>query len=111
MRVALVIAAENIKKSDKLLMVKVKTVGGERQVIAGIAKYYKPEDLVGKKVLVVANLKPAKLMGRESQGMILAVDDSEVGDRIWPPSSVVPSQSGPLGNGRSGRASTCSVEG
>lgn len=75
-RVAEILAAEKIKKSDKLLKIQVKTVGGERQVIAGIAKFYEPEDLVGKRVLVVANLKPAKLMGQESQGMILAVDDS-----------------------------------
>ena len=49
----------------------------ERQVIAGIAKHYTPEELVGKKIVVVANLKPAKLMGLESQGMLLAASDEE----------------------------------
>jgi len=51
-------------------------IGNERrQVIAGIAKHYKPEDLIGKLIVVVANLQPAKLIGQESQGMILAASD------------------------------------
>ena len=49
----------------------------ERQVIAGIAKSYQPEDLIGKKVVIVANLQPAKLMGLESKGMILAVENKD----------------------------------
>ena len=49
----------------------------ERQVIAGIAKSYQPENLIGKKVVIVANLQPAKLMGLESQGMILAVENKD----------------------------------
>lgn len=79
LRVAEVIKAEKVKKSEKLLKLKVKLDSEERQVIAGIAKSVVPETLVGKKVVIVANLQPAKLMGLESKGMILAVE-SEAGD-------------------------------
>ncbi len=79
LRVAEVIEAEKVKKSEKLLKLKVKLDSEERQVIAGIAKSVVPETLVGKKVVIVANLQPAKLMGLESKGMILAVE-SEAGD-------------------------------
>ena len=75
LKVAEIIGAEKIKKSDKLLKLKVKIEEEERQVIAGIAKSYLPEDLLGKKVVIVSNLQPAKLMGEESRGMILAVED------------------------------------
>ncbi len=77
LKTAEVIAAENVSKSDKLLKLKVKLENEERQVIAGIAKDYSPADLIGRKVVIVANLKPAKLMGLESKGMILAVQDDE----------------------------------
>ena len=73
--VAEVINAEKLEKSEKLLKLKVKLDNEERQVIAGIAKTYSPEELVGKKVVIVSNLKPAKLMGQESNGMVLAVED------------------------------------
>lgn len=79
LRVAEVIEAEKVKKSEKLLKLKVKLDSEERQVIAGIAKSVVPETLVGKKVVIVANLQPAKLMGLQSKGMILAVE-SEAGD-------------------------------
>jgi methionyl-tRNA synthetase len=77
LQVAEVIEAENVKKSKKLLKLKVRLGNGERQVIAGIAESYKPEDMVGKKVIVVENLQPAKLMGQESKGMILAVENMD----------------------------------
>ena len=77
LQVAEILEAENIKKSKKLLKLKVKLGNGERQVIAGIAESYKAEDVVGKKVIVVENLKPAKLMGQESRGMILAVENTD----------------------------------
>jgi methionyl-tRNA synthetase len=79
LKVAEIITAEKLEKSEKLLKLKVKIGDEERQIIAGIAKSYKPEDLINKKVVVVANLKPAKLMGQESQGMILAVEDEKGG--------------------------------
>jgi methionyl-tRNA synthetase len=72
LRVALVLAAEPVPKSRKLLKLRVSLGVEERTVLAGIAEHYGPADLVGKKVVVVANLQPAKLMGVESQGMILA---------------------------------------
>jgi methionyl-tRNA synthetase len=77
LRVAEVIEAKRIPKSDKLLQLKVKLENEERQIIAGIAKHYAPEDILGKKIVIVANLKPAKLMGMESQGMLLAVENSD----------------------------------
>jgi methionyl-tRNA synthetase len=75
LKVAEVIDAEKIKKSKKLLKLKVKLGDEERQVVAGIAQSYEPEELIGKKVVIVANLQPAKLMGEESKGMILAVEN------------------------------------
>ncbi|MDS0525343.1 methionine--tRNA ligase [Clostridium sp. SHJSY1] len=79
LRVVKVIACEPVKGAKKLLKLKVDLGGEERQVVSGIAKDYKPEDLVGKNVVLVANLKPVKLRGELSQGMILAAstdDDS-----------------------------------
>ena len=75
LKIAEVIEAEKVKKSKKLLKLKVKLDNEIRQVIAGIALSYKPEEMIGKKVVIVANLQPAKLMGEESQGMILAVEN------------------------------------
>ncbi len=77
LRTAEIISAEKVARSDKLLKLKVKLEKEERQIIAGIAKSYQPENLAGKKVVIVANLKPAKLMGQESQGMILAVEKND----------------------------------
>ena len=77
LKVAEVVEAERVPKSEKLLKLKVELDNEERQIIAGIAKYYSPEDIKGKKVVIVANLKPAKLMGLESQGMVLAVENEE----------------------------------
>jgi methionyl-tRNA synthetase len=75
LRVGRVIAAEKVPKSEKLLKLQVEIGSERRQVVAGIAQHYKPEDLVGKLVVVVTNLQPAKLMGQESQGMVLAASD------------------------------------
>lgn len=69
---AKILSAEPVEKSDKLLKIRVFDGTGERQIVSGIAKQYTPEQLVGKKVIVVANLKPAKLRGVESCGMLLA---------------------------------------
>ncbi|MCT8975718.1 methionine--tRNA ligase [Clostridium sp. CX1] len=81
LRVVKVLECEPVKGAKKLLKLKVELNGEERQVISGIAKHYKPEDLVGKYVVLVANLKPVKLRGELSQGMILAAstdDDSKL---------------------------------
>lgn len=71
---ASVIACEPIKKSKKLLKLTLNDGEGERTVVSGISQYYKPEDLIGRNVVLVSNLKPAKLCGTESNGMILAAE-------------------------------------
>ncbi|MCI5194980.1 MAG: methionine--tRNA ligase [Candidatus Electrothrix sp. AW5] len=76
LRVAEIVTAEKIKKANKLLKLTVKAPE-ERTLVAGIAKHYSPEDLIGKKVIIVANLKPAKLMGITSQGMVLAAKETD----------------------------------
>ncbi len=78
LRVATVLAAEPVKKSDRLLKLTV-AAPEPRTVVAGIAGHYSPEEVVGRQVIIVANLKPTKLMGIESQGMVLAAKD---GDRL-----------------------------
>ncbi len=99
LRVALVKSAEKVKKSKKLLCLQLDDGGlsgaetGGRQVVSGIAQWYQPEDLVGKKVIIVANLAPAKLCGVESQGMILAADTPDGGAAV-----VFPDQSLPCGS-------------
>ena len=72
-----VIKCEPVKKAKKLLVSQIKIGTETRQIVSGIAKYYKPEEMVGKKVAVITNLKPCKLCGVESQGMILAAGDDE----------------------------------
>lgn len=82
LKVAEVLSAEKVAKSKKLMKLRVMLDDGERQLIAGIAEHYNPEDLIGKKVVVVANLQPAKLMGEESRGMILAVEKESGGMQV-----------------------------
>ena len=74
LQVALIKDCEKVEKSDKLLKLQLDDGQGGRQVVSGIAKWYQPTDLVGKKVIIVSNLKPVKLRGVESNGMILAAD-------------------------------------
>ena len=77
LRVARVITCERVEKSEKLLKFRLSLGGEERTVLSGIAKFHDPEDLVGKKLILLANLAPRKIMGIESQGMILsAMDDN-----------------------------------
>lgn len=79
LRVARIEAAEAVPKSSKLLKLQL-DLGplGKRQILSGIAKFYTPETLIGKKIVVVANLKPATMMGLESQGMLLAASNQEL---------------------------------
>ena len=77
LRVGEIVEAEDIPKSKKLLKLIVDLGDEKRQIVSGIKGYYKPEDLVGKKVVVICNLKPAKLCGVLSEGMILAAEDDE----------------------------------
>ncbi len=74
LRTGKVIACEKVAKSNKLLKLQINDGRGIRQIVSGIAKWYKPEDLVGKKIVFVANLAPAKLCGEVSQGMVLSCD-------------------------------------
>ncbi len=90
LRVGTVTAAEKIKKSNKLLCLQVDLGFEQRQIVSGIAQQYKPEELVGRKVIVVANLKPAKLRGVESQGMILCADTPGGGIVLISPDAGIP---------------------
>lgn len=77
LKVAKVIACEDHPKADKLLVLTLKVGDETRTVVSGIKQWYKAEDLIGKKVIVVANLKPVKLRGIESRGMIMAAEDAD----------------------------------
>jgi methionyl-tRNA synthetase len=77
LRVGKVLEAEKVEKSDKLLKLKVSLGDEERTIVSGIAQYYEPQELIGKNVIVLANLKPRKIFGIESHGMLLAAKDGE----------------------------------
>ncbi|MFP3294068.1 MAG: methionine--tRNA ligase subunit beta [Hydrogenobaculum sp.] len=85
---AKVLDVEEVPKSDKLLKLEVKIGDEKRTILAGIKQYYNKEELVGKKILVVYNLKPRKMMGFESQGMVLALSDGENFSLIVPDKDV-----------------------
>jgi methionyl-tRNA synthetase len=89
LRVGLIKQAQKIPQSEKLIKLIV-DIGEERQIVAGIAKTHSPEQLVGKQVVLVANLKPVKLMGIESHGMVLAVRDGEDMKLVVPEGNVSP---------------------
>ncbi len=79
LKVGTVLEAEDLEGSEKLIKLKVDLgedppAGGPRQILAGVKQWYKPKDFVGKQVVVVVNLEPRKMMGLESQGMMLAAD-------------------------------------
>ena len=76
-RVGTVLECSKVPKADKLLQFKIDDGMGGRTIVSGIAKYYKPEDLVGKQVCFIANFPPRKLKGIESQGMILSAEDAD----------------------------------
>jgi methionyl-tRNA synthetase len=77
LRIGRVLDAEEMPKSAKLLKLKVQVGGETRQILAGIKASYSPEDMIGRQVVIAANLRPRKMMGEESQGMILAADDED----------------------------------
>ncbi|EGQ4040354.1 methionine--tRNA ligase [Staphylococcus pseudintermedius] len=87
-KAATIIDAEKVKKSNKLLKIQVDLGHEKRQIISGIAQFYAPEDIIGKKVAVVTNLKPAKLMGQKSEGMILSAEKDDVLTLISLPNAV-----------------------
>ena len=91
LRVGQVLQAEKVEKSEKLLKLQV-DLGEERpprQILAGISKFYAPESLIGRKIVVVSNLKPAKLMGQLSEGMLLAASDDKGNLELISPGAVV----------------------
>lgn len=99
LKVGKVLSAERVEGSDKLLKLQVDlganpsvSSGQIRQIIAGIGKQYAPEQIVGKQIVIVANLEPRSLMGLESQGMLLAASD-ENGPIVLMPEREVPSGS------------------
>ena len=91
LRTAEVVSAEAHPNADRLLVLKVRVGEEERQIVAGIRAHYEPEALVGKTIVIVANLQPVELRGVESQGMLLAVRDA---DRVVVLSSDAPVASG-----------------
>ncbi|WP_029323583.1 methionine--tRNA ligase [Butyrivibrio sp. AE3004] len=86
-----VIACEAVPKSKKLLCSQVKIGSQTKQIVSGIRKYYSPEEMVGKKVMVLVNLKPAKLAGVESEGMLLCAEDAEGNLALMTPEKAMPS--------------------
>lgn len=82
LRTGQITACEKVAKSKKLLKIQVDDGRHGRQIVSGIAQWYKPEDLIGKKIMFVANLAPAKLCGEESQGMILSAETEDGGARV-----------------------------
>jgi methionyl-tRNA synthetase len=90
LRVARVLEAEPLEGSDKLLKLQLDVAGERRQVVAGIRANYEPLDLIGRQVVMVFNLKPAKLRGAESQGMLLAAVDASGGAILLQPDKDAP---------------------
>jgi len=97
LRVATILAAERVEGSEKLLKLRVNLgdlpegeAREERQIIAGIGKSYEPEVLIGRQIVIIANLEPRSLMGLESQGMLLAADSPEGPVVLAPSSEVAP---------------------
>ncbi len=92
-QVGLVLACEEVPKSKKLLKFKIQVGGGTRQILSGIKQYYKPEELVGKRVMVLVNLKPREIAGQMSEGMILSAADEEGNLAVMTPERFMPAGS------------------
>lgn len=90
LRIAKILAAERVEGSDKLLRLQVSLGEEDRQIVAGIGKRYNPEELVGREIVIVTNLEPRKLMGLESQGMLLAADTPDGPVLLQPDTEVLP---------------------
>jgi len=89
LRIATVLSAERIPGSDKLLRLEVNAGEEKRQIVAGIGKNHRPEDLLGRQIVIVANLEPRQLMGLESQGMLLAASVEESGPILLTPETKI----------------------
>ncbi|MDE7248272.1 MAG: methionine--tRNA ligase subunit beta, partial [Lachnospiraceae bacterium] len=92
-QVGLVLACEEVPKSKKLLKFKVQVGGSTRQILSGIKQYYKPEELVGKRVMVLVNLKPREIAGQMSEGMILSAADEDGNLAVMTPERFMPAGS------------------
>ena len=90
LRIAKIMSAERVEGSDKLLRLEVQIGDEKRQIVGGIGKVYAPENLIGKEIVIVANLEPRQLMGLESQGMLLAADSPEGPVLLMPDREVLP---------------------
>ena len=88
LRVAEVLACEKVEKADKLLKLTLKVGDEQRTVVSGIAKYYTPEEMVGKRVVLVANLQPRVMRGIESRGMILCASEGDKLTLVTPESLI-----------------------
>ena len=88
LRIAKITAAERVEGSEKLIKLQLQVGPENRQIVAGIGKSYEPENLIGKQIVIVANLEPRSLMGLESNGMLLAAD-SEIGPVLLIPEKEV----------------------
>ncbi len=89
LKVAKVLEAERVDGSDKLVKMQLMLGEEKRQIIGGIGKHYEPEQLIGKQIIIVANLEPRSLMGLESQGMLLAASDENGISLLTPDKEVV----------------------
>ena len=94
LKVGEVIACERVPKSSKLLHETIRVGGEVRSVVSGIAKWYTPEEMVGKKVVLVTNLKPVKLCGVLSEGMVLCAEDAEGNLSLIAPEKAMPDGAG-----------------
>lgn len=94
LKIAEIKEAERIEGSEKLIKLQVDLGDERRQLVAGIGKKYEPSELVGRQIVVVANLEPRKLMEQESQGMLLAAHDEDGGPILLMPDKKAPSGSG-----------------
>ncbi len=90
LRIAKVLSAERVEGSEKLLKLQMDLGTEQRQILSGIAKSYAPEDLIGKQVVIIANLEPRMMMGLESQGMLLAASDEQGPVVLMPAKEVAP---------------------
>ena len=88
-RIGKVLAAEKMEKSNKLLKLTIDTGVDKRTVLSGIAQHFSPEEMVGKQVTLIANLAPRKMMGIESQGMVLMAEDGDGKLKLLQPSEIV----------------------
>ena len=90
LRVAKILAAERVENSEKLIKLQIDLGEEKRQIVAGIGKFYSPEELINKKIIVVCNLEPKSLMGLESHGMLLAASKDESLSLLIPDKDIEP---------------------